>query len=71
MNVQLVESIYQVIQSLSEQEKSLLKQKLFADIPYPSSKELNNLSELGNVFTFLNNEPNIYSIEDGESIEWQ
>jgi hypothetical protein len=35
MNTQLVESIYQVIQSLSDEERSLLKQKLFTDLPYP------------------------------------
>ena len=54
MNTQLVESIYQVIQSHKDEERLLLEQKLYADLPYPSHKEIINLAEASNVFNFLN-----------------
>jgi hypothetical protein len=68
MNTQLVESIYQVIQSLSDEERLLLEKKLFTDLPYPSQKEIINLAQASNVFDFLNDEPDLYSLEDGEPI---
>jgi hypothetical protein len=68
MNTKLVESIYQVIQSLSDEERLLLEEKLFTDLSYPSQKEIIKLAETSNVFSFLNDEPDIYSVEDGEPI---
>ena len=68
MNTQLVESIYQMIQSLPDEERLLLEQKLYANFPYPSQKEFINLAESSNIFNFLHDEPDIYSLEDGESI---
>ena len=68
MNTQLVESIYQVIQSLSEEERLLLEQKLFTNLPYPSQQEIISIAEASNVFKFLDDEPNIYTLEDGEPI---
>ena len=70
MNKQLVESIYQVIRSLSVEERSLLEEKLFTDLPYPNQKELISLIEAGKAFDFLSSEPDIYSLDDGEPIEW-
>ena len=68
MNTKLVESIYQVIQSLSEQEKLLLEQKLFTNLPYPSQQEITSLAEASNIFKFLDDEPDLYTLEDGEPI---
>ncbi len=68
MNTQLVESIYQVIQSLSECERSLLEEKLYMDLPYPSQQEIISLAETSNVFDFLNDEPDLYSLDDGEAV---
>jgi hypothetical protein len=68
MNTQLVESIYQVIQSLSDAERLLLEQKLFTDLPFPSQQEIIGLAEASNVFDFLIDEPDIYSLEDGEPV---
>lgn len=70
MNAQLVESIYKMIQSLSDEERLLLEEKLFANLPYPSPKEIERLSAATNIYDFLNDEPDIYSLEDGEAIEW-
>lgn len=68
MNTQLVESIYQVIQSLSDEERLLLEEKLYTNLPYPSQQELIALAEASNVFDFLHNEPDLYSLEDGEPV---
>ncbi|WP_319420212.1 hypothetical protein [Pleurocapsa sp. FMAR1] len=68
MNTRLVEFVYQVIQSLSDEEKLLLEEKLYTDLPYPSQKEIVGLAETSNVFNFLNDEPDIYSLDDGEAV---
>lgn len=68
MNIQLVESVYQVIQSLSDEERSLLEEKLYTNLPYPSQDEVIALAEKSNVFDFLHDEPDIYTLEDGEAV---
>ena len=70
MNTQLVESLVQIIQSLSEEERLLLDKKLSENIPYLSAKELENLAQTGGSFDFLHDEPDIYTLEDGEPIQW-
>ncbi|MBF2017653.1 MAG: hypothetical protein IGS23_21125 [Rivularia sp. T60_A2020_040] len=68
VNTQLVESLVQLIHSLSPAEQALLQSKLFNDILYPSTTELTNLIESGNTLDFLHDEPDIYTITDGEPI---
>jgi len=68
MNTQLVESIYQVIQSLSDEERSLLQEKLYTGLPYPSKEEIIALAEASNVFNFLHDEPDIYTLDDEEAV---
>lgn len=68
MNTQLVESIYQVVQSLSEEERLLLEQKLFPNFFDPSQQEIISLAEASNIFIFLDDEPNIYTLEDGQPV---
>ena len=68
MNTQLVESIYQVIQSLSDEERLLLEKKLYTNLPYPSQQETIALAEESNVFDFLHDEPDLYSLEDGQPV---
>lgn len=68
MNTQLIESLVQVIMSLSPEERTLLEEKLFANIPYPSTFELVQLAQSCGCFDFLNDEPDIYTLEDGEPI---
>lgn len=70
MNTQLVESLIQVIKSLSEEEKFLFNQKLAETISYPSAKEIENLAQIGGAFNFLYDEPDIYTLKDGEAIKW-
>lgn len=69
MNTQLVESLVQVIFSLSPEERALLEDRLFG-LPYPSTQELAHLTEQGQVFEFLKDEPDLYTLDDGEPIEW-
>lgn len=71
MNTQLVDSIVQIILALSPQERILLEEKLFANLVYPSNLDLLHLAEQGNTFEFLHDEPDLYSLDDGEAIEWR
>ncbi|MGL5058891.1 MAG: hypothetical protein ACRC62_02830 [Microcoleus sp.] len=68
MNVQLVDSLIQVILALSADEQLAIVEKLLANIPYPSTQELVQLAQIGGCFDFLCDEPDIYTIEDGEPI---
>lgn len=68
MNTKLVESLLQVILSLSDEERSLLEEKLFFDSSEPLTCDLMLLAQTGGAFKFLENEPDIYSLDDGEPI---
>jgi hypothetical protein len=70
VNLQLVESLVQAIRSLSPAEQRLLDQKLHSNIPEPSTLELMHLAERGGAFDFLHDEPDLYTVEDGEPIQW-
>ena len=69
MNTQLIESLVEIIQTLSEEEQLLIKAKLFCNIPYPSIVEITQLAQSGGAFQFLQYEPDMYTIEDGEPIQ--
>lgn len=68
MNTKLVESLVQVILSLSNEERFLLEEKLFFDSSSPSTHDLMQLAQIGATFNFLLDEPDLYSLEDGEPI---
>lgn len=68
MNTKLVDSLVQIILSLSQEERSLLQKKLFSNESEPSTLELMQLSQTGDSFDFLLDEPEIYTSEDGESV---
>ncbi|WP_392480206.1 hypothetical protein [Nostoc sp. C110] len=60
MNIKLVQSLVQVILSLSDEERSLLEEKLFFDSSEPSTRDLMLLAQTGGAFNFLENEPDLY-----------
>jgi hypothetical protein len=68
MNTQLVDSLVQVILSLSQQERTLLEKKLFFDSTEPSTQELIQLAQTSDSFDFLRDEPDIYTLKDGEPV---
>lgn len=68
MNMKLVESLVQVILSLSPEERSLLEEKLFFDSSNPSTRDLMQLAQSGGAFNVLYDEPELYTLEDGELI---
>jgi len=70
LNTQLVESLVQVIQSLSAPEQALLLDKLLGAVPYPSTAEMMQLAERGGSFDFWHQEPDLYTPEDGEPVTW-
>ncbi len=71
MNTQLVDAIIQMILALPTKEQTVITEKLFselAELPEPSTQELAQLSMQGNSFRFLENEPDLYTLDDGEPI---
>jgi hypothetical protein len=68
MNTKLIDSIVQLIQSLSREELNLLEKKLFFDESEPTTQDLMELSRQGGAFDFLYDEPDLYTLEDGEPI---
>lgn len=68
MNTKLVNSLVQIILSLSSEERSLLEQKLFIDTSELSTQELTQLAQNSGSFDFLANEPDLYTLKDGEPV---
>ena len=65
---QLVDSLIQVILSLSSNEQALLLDKLWGEIPYPSTTEMMHLADKGGSFEFWQDEPELYTLDDGEPV---
>lgn len=68
--MQMVESILQLIRSLPRAERNLLEHLLSEEISQLTTQELMQLSEQGGSFDFWNHEPETYTFEDGEPIQW-
>lgn len=68
VNTQLVDAIIQMISALSKEEQTVIAQKLLTELSEPSGAEIMRLSMQGNSFQFLEDEPNLYTVEDGEPI---
>lgn len=68
MNQPLVDSLLQVIQALSPQEQAALAEKLGAMVQAPTPQELTQLVQAGGSFEFLQDEPDLYTLEDGEPL---
>lgn len=68
MNTKLVESLVQIIQALSDEERKIFEEKLFFDTHEVTSQELMNLAHKSHSFAFLQDEPEFYTLDDGEPI---
>lgn len=68
MNQPLVDSLFQVIQALSPQEQAVLAEKLGEIVQEPTLQELTQLVQAGGSFEFLQDEPNLYTLDDGEPL---
>jgi len=68
VNTQLVKTLIQVIHTLSAAERNLLEEELFLDTSEPSTQEITNLAVFGGSFDFLQDEPELYTLEDGEPV---
>ncbi|TAE60615.1 MAG: hypothetical protein EAZ76_18300 [Nostocales cyanobacterium] len=68
LNLKLVNTLIQIIRSLSQEERQILTEELFFESTEPSNQELMQLAERGGAFDFLHDEPDIYTLEDGEPI---
>jgi hypothetical protein len=71
INTPMVESIIQLIRSLPQPERNILNQRLAEeDSTGFTTEELMILAEKGGSFDFWHTEPDIYTLEDGEAIQW-
>jgi hypothetical protein len=68
MNVQLVESLVQQILALPVEEQDLFKEKLLVESSELASSALMRLAQRGQAFDFLNEEPDLYTLADGEPL---
>lgn len=68
MNTPLLNALFQLIHSLSPEDRAALEEKLFFDNAYPSTPEAMNLALQSSSFNFLNQEPDLYTLEEGEPI---
>ncbi|MDJ0659060.1 MAG: hypothetical protein QNJ42_06160 [Crocosphaera sp.] len=46
----------------------MIKEKLFLDTNQVTTQEMIDLTQKSNSFDFLNDEPDLYTLEDGEAI---
>ncbi|MDZ4785294.1 MAG: hypothetical protein SGJ02_04370 [bacterium] len=63
-----MKTLIQVIHTLSAAERNLLEEELFLDTSEPSTQEITNLAVFGGSFDFLQDEPELYTLEDGEPV---
>ncbi|MEG3918134.1 MULTISPECIES: hypothetical protein [unclassified Microcoleus] len=63
MNVQLVESLIQVIWSLAADEQLAILGKILPNISYASTRKLVHFALKGGYFNFLNDELEIYTLK--------
>jgi hypothetical protein len=70
VNTRIVESIIQLIRALPRAERDLLEQRLAAELPELTTQDLMVLADRGGSFDFWHDEPDIYTFEDGEPIQW-
>jgi hypothetical protein len=68
MNRQLIDSLAQIIRALPTEERAALTEQLFFDCTDPTTQELTSLALKSGSFDFLSQEPDIYSLADGEPI---
>jgi hypothetical protein len=72
-NLQLVESIVQLVRSLPIADRQMLEQRLAVELTeYPeiTTQEIMQIAQNGGAFDFLHDEPDLYTLEDGEPIQW-
>jgi hypothetical protein len=73
VNLQMVESIIQLIRSLPIADRQVLEQRLAVELTEYSevtTQEIMQIAQQGGAFDFLHDEPDIYTLEDGEPIQW-
>lgn len=68
VNVQLVITLVQIIRSLTVEERKILEKELLFEDSELLTQELMQLVQRGGAFDFLHNEPDLYSLKDGEPI---
>jgi len=68
MNTKLVESIIQIVLSLNKEEQNYFTERLFHSLSEPSTHELTLMAQNGKSLDFLDDEPDLYTLADGEPV---
>ncbi len=68
MNKKLVDSLITIVRSLSKEERQIFEKRLFFNDEVVSTQDMMNLAQKSGSFDFLEDEPDIYTLEDGEAI---
>lgn len=68
MNINLVKSLVKTIQSLTPEERKLFEEELFFATEEVTTEDIISLAHKSHAFDFLNDEPDIYNLEDGEAV---
>lgn len=68
MNTKLIDSLVAIINSLNSEERRILEKKLFFDGSEANMEQIMQLAQTGSSFDFLYKEPDIYTLDDGESV---
>ncbi|MEY3303157.1 MAG: hypothetical protein ACK5RE_11410 [Pseudanabaena sp.] len=68
MNTKLVESIIQIVLSFNKEEQDYFTERLFHSLSEPSTHELTLMAQNGKSLDFLDDEPDLYTLTDGEPV---
>jgi hypothetical protein len=69
MNIKLPAFLRQILQSLLNKKRAQIQENLILVRSYPSPQELSHLAQIGGALDFLHDEPDLYTLEDGEEIQ--
>ncbi|MEC4985525.1 MAG: hypothetical protein SAJ37_18660 [Oscillatoria sp. PMC 1068.18] len=68
MNTKLVNSLMQILNFLTAESRKELVKKLVVETSEMSTEEIVQFVQNCHSFDFLENEPDIYTLEDGEPV---
>jgi hypothetical protein len=68
MNNNIIEYLFQLLLSLSKEKSLFLEKELLLNSSYPSTAEIIELANRSKICDFLDDEPDLYTLEDGKPI---
>lgn len=68
MNNNIIEHLVQLLLSLSKEKSLFLEKELLLKYSYPYTPEIMELANRSKTFDFLDDEADLYTLEDGEPV---